>query len=278
MGGLGNQMFQYAFGKALENKIGKDVLFDNSWFRESKKYVVNDKGENSHGIVMRDYALNIFNLNISFANASEVANCKNKISEKEGFIYDKNLLENKESTYFTGYFQNENYFKDIKNKIYKEFTFPEIPKTDKYNQEWLNKIKKSENSVFIHIRRGDYLKIKGSTLSNNYYNKAVKYIKTRVKNPSFFVFCQNCYEYIKNEFNIDDSFEFIDGLNSENNEDWKDLIRMKECKHGIIANSTFSWWAAWLGKSNLEGIVIAPTPWLGKKDQIICENWVKIER
>jgi len=277
-GGLGNQMFQYAFGKALEYEQKQKVLFDDSWFLESKKEIVNNKKENSIGVVMRGYGLDIFSLDIPFASDRQIKSCKNRIYEKKDFIYDRELLKDYGSSYYIGYFQNENYFKKIRSQIKGAFRFPPIHPSDKFNYEWLNKIRKSKNSVFIHLRRGDYLNLQGWALSTNYYKKAVRYIKENVENPCFFVFGQNCSDYLKKEFNIDASFEIIGETNSENNEDWKDLVLMKACKHAIIANSTFSWWAAWLGRANTEGIVIAPTPFVNGRDEIVCDNWIKIKR
>jgi len=279
MDGLGNQMFQYAFGKALEHNTGKKVLFDKSWYQMAKTKIINDKGENSEGVVMRGYALDIFNnIDISFAKKKQIkyAKRKNYIVDKFHTIYDEELLNDVGSGYYQGYFQHEKYFKNIKNDILNTFIFPKIQESDKFNQEWLKKIKETKNSVFIHIRRGDYSNI-GWSLPISYYKNAVEYIKQNVENPKFFVICQNCKNYVENEFNIGINFEFIEETNSINHEDWKDFVLMKECKHAIIANSTFSWWAAWLGISNSEGIVIAPAQWIrGNRDELICENWVKL--
>ena len=278
MGGIGNQMFQYAFGKALEIKTGQKVLFDKLSFEELKTSIINNKKENANGVVMRDYALDLFNINSDeFSNLLQIGSCKKTIYEKNAFIYDKKLLKKQKSAYYEGYFQNENYFKDIKEIIKKEFKFPDISAKDEFNQNWLKKINTCENPVFIHLRRGDYVNL-GWDLSIDYYKNAIKYIKEHVKNPTFFVFGQDCKEFINKEFsNIDAIFEIIGEENSKNNEDWKDITLMLECKHAIIANSTFSWWGAWLGKAN-DGIVAAPTPFVNNQDDIICDNWIKIER
>jgi len=276
-GGLGNQMFQYAFGIALERKLGKKVLFDNTYFEYAKRLHKNEKLEDSNGRQWRNYGLDIFNLDIKFANEKELDIAKkNTILEKYYCYYDENILKNYNgSSYYKYNFQNEKYFKEYKNEIKRMFTFPEISKTDEFNQKWLNKIRSTSNSVLINIRRGDYEKI-GWTISINYYKRAIEYIKKKVKDPIFFVICQHCKEYVEKEFNIDTTFEFIGEINSTKHEDWKDIVLMKECKYAIISNSTFAWWAAWLGRANEEGFVIAPTPFVKDKDDIICENWIKI--
>ena len=277
MGGLGNQMFQYAFGKALEIKTGRKVLFDKLSYQEAKKLIINNKNEDADGVVIRNYALDIFNINNDdFADLSQIKRCKKRIQEENPFIYNEKLFEEKRPyIYYEGYFQNENYFKDIKEIIKNEFKFPDISEKDEFNQNLLKKINTCENPVFIHLRRGDYVNL-GWDLSINYYKKAIEYIKEHVKNPTFFVFGQDCKEFINKEFgNIDTVFEIIGEENSKNNEDWKDIALMLECKHAIIANSSFSWWGVWLGKAN-DGIVVAPSPFVNGQDEIICDNWVKI--
>ena len=276
MGGLGNQMFQYAFGQGLKSRTGQKIFYDTSWFEDSKACIVNDNNENKDGVVIRKYDLDIFSLDIDFVNKKQQMNYK-KIHETKEFICDENLLIKRKNPLYIGYFQNENYFKQIEEKIKKDFTFPAISDEDKFNQTWLRKIKACENPVFIHLRRGDYVNL-GWNLSVDYYKNAIKYISEHVQNPTFFVFGQGCEEYIKSEFNIDVPLEIIGETNSQNKEDWKDIVLMEECRHAIIANSTFSWWAAWLGKANKDGIVVAPTPFVNGQDEIICDNWIKISR
>ena len=281
MGRLGNQMFQYAFGLALKAETGKQVLFDKSWFDEAKKA----GKEFSNGVATREYNLDIFKQNISVATKKEVKSCRNKPEEENAFIFDGNLFKQPLASYYTGYFQNEKYFNKIQETIKEAFTFPEISEKDVFNQNWIKRINECENSVFIHLRRGDYLNLQGWALTNESYQKAIRYIRKRVSNPTFFVFGQDCEEYIKNELVVHSEavsdaikFEIIGEKNSKNKEDWKDIVLMMQCKHAIIANSTFSWWAAWLGKANEKGIVVAPTPFVNKQDEIICDNWVKIKR
>ena len=278
MGGLGNQMFQFAFGKALEAKTGRKVYFDKSWFEEAQKTIVNTKGENQDGVVMRKFDLDVFNLSADYATNEQLTDCKKKIYEQKFFTFDKSLLKKEKSALYEGYFQNEGYFKNITNIIKKDFTFPDISKDDEFNQKWIKRINECTNPVFIHLRRGDYLNLKGWALSFDYYKEAIQYIKEHIDSPTFFVFGQDCEEYIKQEFNnIDANFEVIGENNSKNKEDWKDIVLMQECKHAIIANSTFSWWAAWLGRAN-DGIVVAPSPFVNGEDGIICDNWIKIKR
>lgn len=282
-GGLGNQMFQYAFGRALEAKLNSEVLFDDYWFTIIKE--VQLKNGPIENMPLRNYELDLFGINLKTATRKQIkdyfTNTKSEIKdvnqkmviEKNPFEFDPEMFTENENRYYNGYFQNETYFQAIKDTIKKEFTLPEIPKSDKKNYKLLEEIKKN-NSVFIHIRRGDYLNL-GIALDANYYKKAVEYMLKTIKKPKFYVFGTDCEDFIKKEFKIGHSFKFVGTHNLSNNEDWKDMKLMQECKHAILANSTFCWWAAYL--SDYAGkIVVAPTPWMEKEDGIICDNWVKI--
>ena len=158
----------------------------------------------------------------------------------------------------------------------KLFRFPKIK--DKLLQKYLNLIK-NKNSVAIHIRRGDYLnnpKVRyvHGILKEDYYKKSISYLKKRVKNPFFFIFSDDV-ELVKKTFFFfnKEKFIFIDAKSSINA-----LHLMSNCKHFIIANSTFSWWGAWLSK-NKHKIICAPKKWLRAKistPDIIPDSWVKI--
>ncbi len=291
-GGLGNQMFQYAFGKKLETMTHSKVLYDIGWYREIKKYK-NDELLPG-GFSKREYCLDIFRTKIGFADDETISEAKElkkspyrgfirkmfnipkyilKIAiEKDPFEYDESLLYSNK-TYFEGYFQNPKYLSGIENTIKQDFTFPDI--YDKYNLNILNKIKSAKNSVFIHLRRGDYLNL-GWELSIDYYKKAINYILNNVENPEFFVFGIESEEFYKT-LEINAPTEFIGNHNFENKEDWKDMYLMSQCKHAIIANSTFSWWAAWLGGNFENRIILAPKPFVRGSSSMLPDIWRKIE-
>ena len=293
MGGLGNQMFQYAFGKQLEKKHKCEVLYDLSWFELIKRKWLENPEEFADTISVRNYALDIFpNLKTKFASEKEIKKVCfprfNKIRrlfgikpksgivlEKNAFIYEPELLEKRGSCYFEGYFQNEKYFLDMKDELIKTFELPELKPEDEYNKNLLQKIQSCENPVFIHVRRADYVKLDW-VISQNYYKNAVKYIKERVENPKFFVFGVGDIDYIKTKFDIGEEFEIIGDNNKTNENFYEDLRLMMACKHAIIANSSYSWWAAWLSSQN-KGIIIAPSPWIDGQSEVICEDWVKIK-
>lgn len=285
MGGLGNQMFQYAFGKALELKYNEKVLYDNFWFNEVK--------DTTKEGVVREYGLNLFPIAPNFATKEQVEAyvSKNKLKrlwakiighggehvrEYKNPQYCEEYLKIQGNAYYNGYFQCPKYFENIADEIRHDLTFPQIPADDTFNQKWLKRFSECENPVFIHLRRGDYKNLAGWLLPLEYYQKAVAEIKKHVKNPTFFVFGSECDDYIEKEFDIGVPFEVVGEENARNKEDWKDIVLMMNCKHAIIANSTFSWWAAWL--SDVDGrTIVAPMPFT-TNDDILPDNWLKIKR
>ncbi len=283
IGGLGNQMFQYAFAKAVEEKTGANVLFDISSYAKAQKTIVGNTGKDKNGLCIRQYEINIFkNAEIKLSNKirtslvkiSNILGISKKYKEKNAFNYDEKIFTDDKYNYFSGYFQNEKYFKTIRNRLIKDFKLPELRNDDDYNKQLLDEINSSNNPVFIHVRRDDYIKL-GYSISLEYYKKAVQYIKEHVENPTFFVFCAEDTEYIKNEFDIGVDFKLIGEKNKTRETFFENMRLMKACKHAIIANSSYSWWAAWLNDYK-EKIVIAPSPWMNDNDDIICEDWIKI--
>ena len=260
-GGLGNQMFQYAFGLMLMSKY-KKIYFDRKNYKSIKD---------------RSYELDLFpNLKIKFKQKHWFIPF-HRSNEKNLFSFDESLLNSHFNQYWTGYFQNEQYFLPVEKSVRKAFEFPEFDKNDVLNRKIVKDIKQCENPVFIHVRRGDYVNLKGWLLSNTYYINAVKYMKKHVKNPTFFVFSDADAEYIKNNFKIGCKYKYIGTHNADNNKSFRDMHLMSLCKHAIIANSSFSFWGAWLQK-NKNKIVCMPKPWINSIDADMCKNWVKISQ
>jgi hypothetical protein len=289
-GGLGNQMFQYAFAYALSDKFDFEILFDMSWFEEVKKYP---------NVTARSFELNLFNTECQPAEKNELSKIipterrskfqknlwkifkikkyqpiGNTFIQKIAFKFHKELFQKSDYLYYDGYFQNEKYFKHLRNEILSHFTL-NIELNNK-NKNMLDKIKKT-NSIAIHVRRGDYVTLECAknfhgTCSLEYYQKAMTYITKKVANPHFFLFSDDIDWVIQN-LKINYPFTVIN-FNQEKN--IFDLELMKHCKHNIIANSSFSWWAAWLNK-NPDKIIIAPKQWINKntkKCDIIPANWI----
>lgn len=278
-GGLGNQMFQYALYEKLIS-LGKDVKADTIGFYE--------KG------LSRQYELEMFpNVYLEKASNEEIQfyyhNAKKwhykvigrllenqkKIRSFEEAKYCEDVYWVKDA-YIYGYWQSEKYFTDIEAKIRKKFIFPEI--YDIKNLNFLEQIEK-ENSVSIHVRRGDYLskenqRIYGGICTIQYYEQAIKYFEDRYKDVTFFVFSNDIMWAQKN---LKMKRSVVVNANNEDNAIF-DMLLMAKCKHNIIANSSFSWWGAWLNEHK-DKIVLSPSRWMNTEpvEDIWCEGWIKID-
>jgi hypothetical protein len=195
--------------------------------------------------------------------------------EKKEFYYDENIFSQR-STLLIGVWQVESYFLDIKDIIQNHFVF-NAPK-DEDNRSIIDKITAC-NSVSIHIRRGDYLNdhwkdALGVINDNSYYIKAINLIEERVEIPKYFIFSDDL-KWAKENLNLPGSV-YVSHNRGRNS--YIDMYLMSLCKHNIIANSTFSWWGAWLNK-NEDKIVIMPYPWLNNVETpgIFPDRWIKLK-
>jgi len=279
-------MFQYAYIKSLSLKNNVNFWIDIIWFKKYKlhKYcleVFNIKkkyiSKNQLPFYQKLYSKNKF-FNFIFIKLKIIFKKINKkhFIEKQ-FNFDSNFL-NIKSWYIEWYFQTEKYFIEYENDIRKDFEFIITP--SKQNKKIIYLIH-SCNSISIHIRRWDYITDKQSndfhwTCNLNYYKKAINIINKKVQNPIFFFFSDDI-KWVKENLKIKEKSYYIDWNNADTN--YEDMRLMSLCKHNIIANSSFSWWWAWLNK-NKEKIVIAPSKWFNDKrinySDIISINWIKI--
>lgn len=275
IGGLGNQMFQYA--------IAKSVAVRNN---DSFKMDISDFGSYS---LHNGYRLNLFNIDGNIATQEDIVSLKGRATivhkilkklklynlntyyrEKEITLFDENVF-NYSDVYLDGYWQNELYFKDIRDILLSEFTLKEG--ISKNLISTFDQIENAE-SVSIHVRRGDYLNHPDvGVLDVEYYKRAVKLIMDRTNSPSFFVF-SNDMEWCKENFSFIDRCYFV----QEGGTELDDMTLMSKCSHNIIANSSFSWWGAWLNnKSNR--IIIAPKKWMAinpNNYKWIPDNWLEL--
>ncbi|HMM02883.1 MULTISPECIES: alpha-1,2-fucosyltransferase [unclassified Dysgonomonas] len=283
-GGLGNQMFQYAVARALEIHKKKNILFDLSFLRAHN--------ESTEDFTARDFELPIFKnlrskkLNgiqekilfsdrIRYKYLRRILNIKIiRINQQENEFVD--IPSNIKDIYLNGYFQSEKYFKQIRADLTKDFEFPLL---DKKN-ETLKNIILDRNSVSIHIRRGDYISLKSvnayhGILNLHYYIESIKRLEKETKEPlSFYLFSDNP-EYVKENFSFLPDMQVIDWNTGKDS--WKDMALMQACRHHIIANSSFSWWGAWL--SERDGISFAPMQWFGDTvkyniNDIVPSDWI----
>jgi hypothetical protein len=282
-GGMGNQMFQYAVARTLAIKnnttVGLDVhdLLD----RTPRK-----------NFTFRNYDLDLFNVEGSFISQKSLpvwhrswgkSFFLNKIrrfifggvGQERGFKFKPEILAAGDGIYLDGYFQSHKYFESVTDVIRKDFTFK------KPFSEYIENLKKeilSTNSVCLHVRRGDYVDNSfHDVVTLEYYSKAINLLSQKINLDKIYVFSDDikwCRKNISFEYPI----SFIDEeYSAERSSGHFELMR--SCKHFIIANSSFSWWAAYLAE-NKEKIVIAPLIWFGDKnistDHRTPSSWLRI--
>jgi hypothetical protein len=277
-GGLGNQLFQYAFGRllAITNKT------------EIKYYT----SSVSKGDTARQYKLDKFNTEVSFASEAEAVSEKNKaglfyrvikvfkrkILKQYHIGYDINSLSIKEN-FLEGYWQSYKYLEPIRDILLKEISLKTLP-TDEYVNV-LNKINNC-NSVSLHIRRGDYVndaktKREHYVFGLEYYKQAIEIIKSSVSEPNFYIFSDDI-EWAKENLDVGGCQSIF--VSNFSFEDYEELMLMSKCKHNIIANSSFSFWGAWLNQHSNK-IVIAPSKWNNRYDNqyrdLLPPEWIKIK-
>lgn len=288
-GGLGNQMFQYAFGQSLSG----DVLYDLSWF----------EGDLASGkATSRALELEAFCCELKVASATEVSHARGAlvhrksrifpwlrkvfggakrdlyesvIFEDQACVFQAAFLEKRTNAYYEGYFNSERYFLPIEDTIRADFQL-RVPLTGE-NKQMLEQIS-STNAVSLHVRRGDYVNASKTyaLCSLDYYQAAVEHILSNVENPHFFIFSDDL-PWVLECLKLDCNFTLVDINDYKTG--FNDLVLMRHCQHHIIANSTFSWWAAWLNPSPSK-IVIAPKDWFAtekKSDQdLIPDSWLRL--
>lgn len=276
-GGLGNQMFQYALYLALKDR-GVNVKLDTSLY----SYVEMHNGyelERCFGLhdeVVCGGKFYLFMLRVIMKIKPS------KIFHRDFFSYDSTIFSSK-YIFLHGSWQSEKYFKQIEDVIRKSFIFTDI---DKINLSISEEIR-SYNSVSLHIRRGDYLgnSIYGGVCTEEYYSKAIDELLTDCSltdNIKFYIFSDD--KIFANQFiqKINYPTELIE--HNKSIDSYKDMFLMSQCRHNIIANSSFSWWGAWLN-SNPDKIVIAPNQWFGKESllgaknnfkDIVPNSWIRI--
>jgi hypothetical protein len=283
-GGIGNQLFQYSFYNELEIN-GFNVKADITAYETYNLH---------EGFML----IKSYNLNLLIATKEEISKLKNSKTDlryyfkkifnifKRTHIYENQLsirkLKHNKNYYLEGYWQSYELFKNsielTKNKLKLD--------SNKLCIENLNNLKliETRNSVSVHFRKGDYIynkdvyELYGNICTHKYYKMSVSYIIENVIDPVFFVFSDDI-EWVKKQELFSGNFYFINNNNIKNNH--IDIFLMSKCKHNIIANSSFSWWGAFLNK-NEKKIVIAPKIWKSKNDiysinQRIPEEWIKME-
>ena len=259
--GFGNQMFQYAFAKSLNKKTGVKTILNIHPFNKL------------HRSPYRLYGLNI-NADITDIEFNPQDAGFSIIEEKKSYIFEPGIMENSAPSYFKGYFQSYKYFDDIKNELVQDFKIKADFTLEYKKME--NLIKNSE-SVLLNFRVGPDYKRLGWMIDYNYQKEAMQKIKKLLpdKKLKFFIFADDIKE-VKEHFKTEEDMVFVDLGKNNQDKVFLDLELMKKCKHDIIANSSFSFWAAYLNQ-NKNKTVIAPFPWFFNKDDITPPDWIRLK-
>ena len=286
-GGLGNIMFEYACGRRMAHVNNTALLFDVDACKTNP---------------LGDYSFNLeaFNINIqpNLASPEDLERYrsyrsipskkaffhnllradKKKYIEEKYYHFDPGILALRGDMYLHGWWQTEKYFSDIREILLNDFSLRN-PFTGT-NSETAEKIKNSE-SVSIHIRRLDYVKNPKTRqyhgeLPKNYYDATLELVAAQARNPRLFIFSDDV-PWVKEHMRFPFETHYIEG---NRNLPHEDITLMSLSKHNIIANSSFSWWGAWLNR-NPGKIVVAPTPWVAetsKQDSkdVVPGSWIKL--
>jgi hypothetical protein len=290
-GGLGNQMFQYALGLNLARRNNIELRLDTVF--------LNDRFPRKQ-FTYRTYDLDVFDIEPKFTALSKISTtvpipgvwlgadlalieagsilgARRVLKEKDDGIFDADVFRATGSNLLLyGFWQSPKYFAGVEKELKNIFTFrqPMQGEVARLAEEI-----KNTNAVSLHVRRADYLLAKyQSTYGNTnvrYYTDAIAHIASRVQQPKFFIFSDDiawCREHIRPPFPT----AYVDDASKGPKSTWH-IQLMSLCKHNIVANSTFSWWSAWLNR-NQGKIVIAPKQWHPGQDRndIVPEEWVKI--
>ena len=283
IGGLGNQMFQYAAGRRLAMRHNTEIKIDISGF---KTYTLHDY-RLDHFRIKNQIATNkeitalkrVWSTGLMGALARRfIPQKKSYIQERSPKIFNADILALPDNVYLEGYWQSEKYFQDIAPIIRKEYSLKDL--LTPQSAAAVSAIKNSI-AVSLHVRRADYItdQSAGKTygvLGPAYYKAAVDKLANKVKNFTLYVFSDDSVWARKN-LKFDFPTTYLDFNGRERN--YEDLYLMSLCKHYIIANSTFSWWGAWLGTAS-DKIVIAPREWFRGKDETggdrYPNNWILV--
>lgn len=282
-GGLGNQLFQYAAARRLALRLGCQLVIDHHWFDHPRP-----------GETPRPLELNRYPVAMRLATPSELlrwAPLRSRwarylkpllpmnLVREHGHGVNRNVLSAPPNSYLSGFWQSEAYFADIRNELLNELTPSAMPSEE--DQQVINRINNSV-AVSVHVRRGDYVTLKSASAyhglcSLDYYRAAIQHLAERVNNPTLFIFSDDP-EWTRS--NLVSSFPtcYVEHNSAANA--FQDLRLMSLCQHHIIANSSFSWWGAWLAERQ-DGVVVAPERWYAgdrPTPDLIPARWTRIPK
>jgi hypothetical protein len=290
-GGLGNQMFQYAFGRSLSQYHQTELILDLSNYSTAISPSINE-----YGLAVRKYELGCFLIKPTFSEIAHknfffpknsirskilykverMLKRKTLVFESQNGYHEKIWNQIQRNTYVQGFWQSPLYFKGIEQLLKNDFKFNLNISRDKQLESHIQQC----NSIAIHVRRGDYESSKivqniHGLCSLAYYKNATNFIMNKTLSPKFYIFSDDI-EWCKSNFNWLPNAHYITNKDSPA---YYDMYLMSICKSIIIANSTFSWWGAWLN-INPNKIVIAPSLWFKNTTadelKIYPMDWISI--
>ncbi|WP_343305409.1 alpha-1,2-fucosyltransferase [Chitinophaga niabensis] len=289
MGGLGNQMFQYALGKALSLHHETTLKLDLSW-------LLDHSAKRETGFVHRNFDLDIFRIHVPVAAPEEVKRIRNEwLPVKRADLLVKKILSIPQTNirepyfhytpavfnagpdaYLDGFWQSEKYFRQYAAVIRKDFDF--VHPIGPQAIPLMESIRLSE-AVCVNVRRKEYVNNPyHGAMDVDYYMRAEKYIREKVKDPHLYIFSDDI-TWCEANLHFQSPATFVPLTYA--GEKYRDIFRMMiTCKHFIIPNSSFGWWAAWLSQNEGKQVV-APLQWfasLGPKDtqDLLPESWVRL--
>lgn len=293
-GGIGNQLFQYAFGRATAELTSDNVYFDISWFDTYDRYQLRlPEFGLEPAIATRDQIFDIFPLGDLGMRAGKqlsqrlptlASTMLNYTKERHPdsfaigldiprwWTYHPAIQESSGDMYYDGYWQCEAYFSNITNELQRDLSI-DLPTSDEV-QRLIEMIERGP-SISVHFRRGDYVDT-GNQLPLEYYYAAISRMEERHDDCTFFLFSDDI-DWVKDEFELgtNTSYTFVD-----TDSPISDMALMSRCDHHIIANSTFSWWGAWLN-SDQESVVIVPSKWFKWKNtgdfDLVPKRWTILD-
>lgn len=289
--GLGNQMFEYAYAYALSKSAERKNIKVYLDMRD-KDVTVYDKKRIGRPLGIQQFSISLpiannkilkhWNFMVKETFIYKAINYmqnhklwKYQVVREEEFNYSKNNLKIRDYSYLVGWFQHYQYFEKYRDDLLKEFTL---------KRKWLipvqlQQIMNEHQVVSVHIRKGDYVTNSHArkvmcVCKNDYYIRGINYLKSRLSNLYLFIFT-NDEGWVKENLEFDIPYAVIS--NHYNLSDIQEMMLMSLCNHNIIANSTFSWWGAWMN-THKDKIVIAPKKWFvdGKRENIAMKGWVRM--
>ena len=285
-GGMGNQMFQYALGRNLAKKLNTELRFDLSSLLDRSR---------GKDFVYRDFDLDIFQLQAQFVTSPALLRniyrfkssgitklVRGRINRGRRHVKEKNfhfqaafLEQAVDESIYEGWFQSYRYFEGIEEEVRKAFSFRKLVLPE--SMALLEQIQ-STNSICLNVRRTDFLKVDNLNTTNlAYFEKAAAYVTERVNQAHFFVFSDDI-EWCRNNIRLDHPVHIVD--HSHKGYKFGNYLQlMKACRHFIIPNSSFAWWASWLNQ-NPDKIVVAPKNWFKDPDidttNVTPPGWLRL--